>query len=473
MLIFQTMLLLLWHIRSCAVKSVKPCVGARWCSSTSGAEISVVEIRKNGENSRKDISTEDFLMAIPKRLPLRDLRMLLRSTANVKRIPALLPRPSADCFIFDIDPIRLVCYSDRCLVFEPDRNIMANFIQEINDDLLGESSNNKLVKTNGSCSITHFYKQSVLQDSDFEHIILENALHNIVKKFKRHLEIIKPALDMLLQQIAQDPTTHNLRRLLAFRKSLSEFEQNVAQCMKVVQNLMANDEDLVGLYLSRPTREINDHEELELLFEAYFADFEEIEAEIRAVKEMIEDTNQFISTHLDTVRNKMIRMSLFMEMGALALGSGAVVGGIFGMNLPHGLEEHPTAFFMALGGMTVMMSGIFIGFSTNYNKLKVDTSSAQSFKALKNFFTYVDDLEYIVNKRKLNEKEFKEALHTLTGLRVTNEESEFIFKMFDANKDGIISTVDELNIHNDIESLKGIRKTRKVLVKEAGKEFSD
>jgi len=445
------------HIRTCAVKTVGPSF-ARFCSSN-GTEISVVEIRKNGENSRKDISTEEFLKTIPKRLPLRDLRMLLRSTTNMKRIPALLPRPSSDCFIFDIEPIRLVCFSDRCLVFEPERNIMETFIQEINEDLVGDNET-KQMKSNGSCSITHFYKQSITQDSDFEHIILENALYNIVKKFKRHLEIIKPALDMLLQQIAQDPTTNNLRRLLAFRKSLSEFEQNVAQCMKVVQNLMANDEDLVGLYLSRPSREIHDHEELELLFEAYFADFEEIEAEIRAVKEMIEDTNQYISTHLDTVRNKMIRMSLFMEMGALALGSGAVVGGVFGMNLPHGLEEHPTAFFMALGGMTVMMSGIFIGFSANYNKLKVDTSSAQSFKALKNFFTYVDDLEYIVNKRKLNEKEFKEALHTLTGLKVTDEESEFIFRMFDANKDGVISTVDELNIHNEVKSLKGIRKTR-------------
>ena len=34
-------------------------------------------------------------------------------------------------------------------------------------------------------------------------------------------------------------------------------------------------------------------------------------------------------------------MSLMMEMGALALGSGAVVGGVFGMNLVSGLEEHP------------------------------------------------------------------------------------------------------------------------------------
>ena len=86
-------------------------------------------------------------------------------------------------------------------------------------------------------------------------------------------------------------------------------------------------------------RDLSDHQELELLLESYFADLEEIEAEIKTFKEMIEDTNQFISAHLDSVRNKMIRMSLFMEMGALALGSGAVVGGIFGMNLTHGLED--------------------------------------------------------------------------------------------------------------------------------------
>ena len=60
------------------------------------------------------------------------------------------------------------------------------------------------------------------------------------------------------------------------------------------------------------------------------------------MQDTIEDTNQFISAHLDSVRNKMLRfahkilnffaihphaefrMSLMMEMGALALGSGAL-----------------------------------------------------------------------------------------------------------------------------------------------------
>ena len=193
-------------------------------------------------------------------------------------------------------------------------------------------------------------------------------------------------------------------------------------------------------------RDLSDHQELELLLESYFADLEEIEAEIKTFKEMIEDTNQFISAHLDSVRNKMIRMSLFMEMGALALGSGAVVGGIFGMNLTHGLEEHPSAFLVTLGGISVVMTGIVVGFSRNYNKLKVDTSSAQSFLALKNFFIYVDDLEFIVKKQQLDRREFKSALNKLTGLRVTDEESDFIFTMFDSNKDGYLHAEDELNL---------------------------
>ena len=50
----------------------------------------------------------------------------------------------------------------------------------------------------------------------------------------------------------QDPATYNLmRRLLAFRKSLSEFEASVTEVMKEVESLLGNDEDLVQLYLTR------------------------------------------------------------------------------------------------------------------------------------------------------------------------------------------------------------------------------
>jgi len=423
---------------------------SRWLSSTSINDLmTVVQLSRSGGISEKQMSIENILQIVPKKIPLRDLRMLVRhSSSNVKKIPSLLPRPSSSCYILDIEHIRILCFPDKCLIFDPEREIVQNFLKDLCLDLQYEGSRiHDLNTKNQQSSITNYYKSSLTEkESYFEHIVLESSLSNVTKKFKRHLEIIKPALDVLLQQIAQDPATYNLRRLLAFRKSLSEFEQNVSQCLKLVKTMMSNDEDMVGLYLTKPQRNVNDHEELELLLESYFADFEEIEAEIKTFKEMIEDTNQFISAHLDSVRNKMIRLSLFMEMGALALGSGAVVGGIFGMNLTHGLENHPSAFFITLTGISVIMTSIFVGFNANYNKLKVDTTSAQSFLALKNFFTYVDDLEFIVNQKKLNQKEFKEALNKLTGLQVTDEESNFIFKMFDTNKDGYLHTEKELNI---------------------------
>ena len=100
-----------------------------------------------------------------------------------------------------------------------------------------------------------------------------------------------------------------------------------------------------------------------------------------------------------------------MEMGALALGSGAVVGGVFGMNLVSGLEEHPQgetskailnnletprsivvvyayyflsvptypAFLTVLGGMGLMMGGIFTGFSMKYRLRIKDTFSQYNY----------------------------------------------------------------------------------------------
>ena len=89
-----------------------------------------------------------------------------------------------------------------------------------------------------------------------------------------------------------------------------------------------------------------------------------------------------------------------------------------------------------------------LGFNAKYTKLNQDTTNAHSFLALKNFFIYVDDLEFIVNKKELNKPEFTEALNQITGLKVTEEESEFIFKMFDYNKDGFINTIEELKFKN-------------------------
>jgi len=407
--------------------------------------VSLAEISSSGEVKEKDVTLDDFLLSLPKKLPLRDVRLLLRPTkSNIARIPVLLPRPAAECYILDIEHIRLLCYWDRVLLFFPEKEITKIFLRDLVTDLQSGDE----FRTLKNYFITKYYQSSQSKNTDFEHIILESSLDNVVKKFKRHLELMKPALDALLHKIAEDPGTHNLRNLLAFRKSLSEFEQKVGQCQRLVRSLMANDEDLVGFYLTHKNREITEHDHMELLLESYQADFEEIESEIKTFKDMIEDTNQFISGHMDSVRNNLIRMGLQMEMAAVALGSGAVAGGVFGMNLVHGLESDPAAFWVTIGGISTIMTVIFLGFNAKYNKIKLDTKNTHGFMALKNFFNYVDDLECIVNKKKMNKAEFKEALNKLSGVNITEEESEFIFKMIDYNKDGFINISEELKFRS-------------------------
>merc|ERR1712012_1349277 len=195
--------------------------------------------------------------------------------------------------------------------------------------------------------------QKNAQDRNFELLVLEAALDHVVRKFGRHLQIIKPSVEMILQQIEANPETNGLKRLLAVKKSFSEFEQKVEHYAKILRNILADDEDMTSLHLSNS--EEGNHEDVELLLGSYSADLDEIETEIKIFIDMIEDTDQFISAHLDSVRNEIIKLSLFIEIGGLIMGVGAVVSGIFGMNLKNTLEEHPYAFILVCVGLVFVM----------------------------------------------------------------------------------------------------------------------
>ena len=199
--------------------------------------------------------------------------------------------------------------------------------------------------------------------------------------------------------------------------------------------------------MTKPDRSAEDHEEIQQLFEAHLADLEDIVTETKIFNDMIEDTDQFISAHLDSVRNEIIKLSLFIEIGALIMASGAVVSGIFGMNLLNKIENYEHGFMLVCIGILAMMIIFSGGFYQKYSQMRADTSSAHSFTLLKNFFTYVDDLEYYVfNKKTLIAKEFKEAIEKITKLKISDKEAEYLFTMFDANRDGFIDIEGELNI---------------------------
>ena len=236
--------------------------------------------------------------------------------------------------------VRLICFSDKCLVLNPDQLSTRNFVASLKHHLCRFQSFHVFL-TLGNFPREERSKlcPGSFQDLDFEHIVLESALECVTVKFRRHLQIIKPALEMLLQEVEQNPETGGLRRLLAVKKSLAEFELKVESVMKVLRHLLAEDETMLSLYLTRNVKEQGSQEEVELLLNSYTADLDDIDTEVKILIDIIEDTDQFISAHMDSVRNEVIKMTLFTEVGGVVMGFGAVVSGIFGMNLDNNMDH--------------------------------------------------------------------------------------------------------------------------------------
>jgi len=420
--------------------------------------IDLLQLKKTGECQKISMSQEEFVNSLSDyKLPFRDLRMLLKSTGSLSRTrhPVLLPRPSSSCYIFEMEQIKLLCFSDRCLIMNPEDKSNRKLIYDIKMQLLCEEGSSHVTgdRVSTESSMRSLYQKST-DSLDFEHVILENALENIVCKFRKHLQGIKPALETLLHQVEQNPETNGLKRLLAVKKSLTEFELKVEHVMKVLRGLLADDADMLSLYLGRPRVNEGDQEEVELLLGSYLGDLDEIETEIKMFIDMIEDTDQFISAHLDSARNEIIELSLFIEVGGLVMAFGGVVSGIFGMNLRNKMEDNPWAFLLVCGCIFVGMVIFSIGFSTKYKQLNADTSSAQSFTLLKSFFSYVADLDNHVFSKRTEKCEFKEAVEKITGLKISDKEADYLFKMVDANRDD----EDELNLYEHQHNLEWLNK---------------
>lgn len=86
---------------------------------------------------------------------------------------------------------------------------------------------------------------------------------------------------------------------------------------------------VIFILITSEKNDESDHEEVELLLEAYAADLNQISSEVSRMKAALDDTDDFVDTHLSTMRNKIIRLSLFMDMGMFSLGFAALAAGNF------------------------------------------------------------------------------------------------------------------------------------------------
>ena len=120
--------------------------------------------------------------------------------------------------------------------------------------------------------------------------VLNEALETIYNKHKKHVSMIKPALDQLLDHIEQNPGSFCMKQLLAVKKSLTQIQGNI-------RSVMASAEEF-----SQDLEDFEYHEDVENILKYFVHNVADIDLEIKMMIGSIEDTDQYVSIHLDTVR---------------------------------------------------------------------------------------------------------------------------------------------------------------------------
>ncbi|CAN8073944.1 unnamed protein product [Agarophyton chilense] len=266
-------------------------------------------------------------------LMVRDLRVVDPSFRS--QAPAILPRQSA--IIIHLAHIRIIVLPDRVLAFDPTNPAVEYFLPKLQRKL-----------------------DAPTHPMPFEFRAIEAVLVEIVSTFNATIATLIPSLDLVLDTLSttQDfggGTVQNcMDRLLPLENALNEFSSKVSQTRAALNEVLVSDEDMSLMYLSTyketgVRRRIDQHDEVEMMLENYMKQIDTVYSEVMSAQQAIKATENATQIRLDAMRNRVLRLDIFLNLGAVSVGVGGLVAGLFGMNLLTGIEEDPAAFWIVSG----------------------------------------------------------------------------------------------------------------------------
>jgi len=224
----------------------------------------------------------------------------------------------------------------------------------------------------------------------YEFRALESVLLSVLSALEAEMVFIRHLVGGLLAELDDNIDHDRFKRLLHYSRRLASFQSRAKLVGEALEEVLAQDEDLAAMYLTDKKngtlRELKDHDELELLLESFTKQVEEIVNEAENIQSNVQSTQEIVELVLDSNRNALLALDLKVSIATLGIGTGALVAGLFGMNLASHLEEDPYAFYL----MTGLASGIafvvaWAGFRRLVKIRKVGLSSNYGTKAAKPF----------------------------------------------------------------------------------------
>lgn len=314
----------------------------------------------SGQFKKTDLSVEHGINA-------RDLRKIDSRVPNL--VPIILVRKEA--VVVNILHIRALVKADAVIIFDTfgsaDSRLHSVFLYHLEHNL----------KTKGT-------------SLPYEFRALESILLSVMSALEAEMVFIRNIVGGLLAELDDTIDHDRFKRLLHYSRRLASFQNRAKLVGEALEEVLTQDEDLAAMYLTDKKRgirrELQDHDELEVLLESFAKQVEEIVNEVEIMQSNVQSTQEIVELVLDSNRNALLALDLKVSIATLGIGTGALVAGLFGMNLQSHLEDDPSAFYV----MTVLSSGIaflvaWAGFRRLAKIRKVGLSSNYGTRAPKPF----------------------------------------------------------------------------------------
>lgn len=324
----------------------------------------VVEVKSNGMVSTRKINRRHLLKSSG--LRPRDIRSVDPSLWLTNTMPSLLVRENA--LLLNLGSLRAIAMQESVFIFNYNRKGGKAFI----DTLLPRLNPKNM---NGAPSMP------------FELEVVEAALHSRIQRLERRLMDLEPRVQALLEVLPNRLTADILEELRISKQTLVELGSKAGALKQMLLDILEDSHEIrricimgrnctlrhgaddmeCSVPLEKQIAE-EEEEEIEMLLENYLQRCESCHGQAERLLDSAREMEDSIAVNLSSRRLEVSRVELLLQVGTFCVAVGALVAGIFGMNLKSYLEEHVFAFWLTTAGIIV---GAAVTFFLMYTYLRV------------------------------------------------------------------------------------------------------
>lgn len=282
----------------------------------------------------------------------RDLRKI--DTSSIDVVPLLLIRPS-NAIIINLLHIKAIIKKDSVKVFDTATPAIATKLGLFMYDL-----ELKLKLPNRAP-----------HNTAYEFRALESILISVMSYLEAELTTHVSRCGLILSELEDNIDRNKLQDLLIKLKKLSSFYQKAVLIRDVLEEILENDEDLAGMYLTEPrTYHPNSNDsfdELEMILESYYKQCDEFVQQAGSLINDIKATEEIVNIILDANRNSLMLFELKVTIYTLGFTVATLLPAFYGMNLKNYIEESNYGFGAVLA-ISIVQGLIITGL--NFKRLR-------------------------------------------------------------------------------------------------------